>query len=44
MKKRPMFWMFLVSWTTVHLNFAYSYWVRGDAAVFTKYAAAVPDA
>ncbi len=43
MKNRPMFWLFLVSWTIVHLNFEYSFWLRGDAAVFTKYAAPGPD-
>jgi len=35
-----MFLVFLASWTLVHLGFEYSFWVRGDATIFTKYAAA----
>lgn len=38
-----MFVLFLVSWTVVHLGFEYNFWVRGDATIFTKYAASDAD-
>ncbi len=42
---RPyMFWLFLISWTLVHLNFEYRFWLGPGADVFSKYAAATgPD-
>lgn len=43
-KSRPyMFWLFLVSWTVVHANFEYQFWLGDSDAVFTKYAAASSD-
>lgn len=39
LRKRPMFLLFLASWTVVHLGFEYNFWVRGDASISTKYAA-----
>lgn len=39
-RRRPMFVLFLVAWTAVHAGFEYNFWVRGEATVFTKYAAA----
>lgn len=43
LRKRPMFVLFLLSWTVVHLGFQYNFWIRGDASIFTKYAAAGGD-
>ena len=43
LRQRPMFWLFLVSWTLVHLGFEYAFWVHGDARIFTKYAASGDD-
>jgi len=44
LSQRPMFVVFLVSWTLVHLGFEYNFWVRGDATIFTKYASAEANA
>lgn len=40
-RHRPyMFWLFLVSWTVVHLIFEYKFWLGAGTDVFGKYAAA----
>lgn len=38
---RPyLFWLFLLSWSAVHLRFEYEFWLGGGAAVFGKYQSA----
>lgn len=33
----PLFWIFALSYTTVHLIFEYKFWVTGGGAIFEKY-------
>lgn len=40
LKTTPMFFVFLVSYVTVHLHFEYNFWMLSDTTVFDKYAAA----
>jgi hypothetical protein len=32
-----MFWLFLISWSAVHLGFEWEFWLGGGAGVFGKY-------
>jgi len=36
---RPhMYWLFLISWTAVHIAFEHEFWMGGGDGVFAKYA------
>jgi len=37
LKRYPIFYLFMLAYTFVHLHFEYNFWVVGDAAVFAKY-------
>ena len=38
LRRWPMYWIFIVSYTVVHLHFERNFWVMGEAAIFAKYA------
>lgn len=35
--KHLMFWLFIVSYTLVHVNFEYKYWLTDERDIFGKY-------
>ncbi len=35
--KHLMFWLFIVSYTVIHINFEYQYWMTGERDIFGKY-------
>ncbi len=38
----PMYWIFVLSYTTVHAIFEYKFWIDGGGAIFAKYESAAP--
>ncbi len=35
--KHYMFWLFIVCYTVIHINFEYHYWLTNDRDIFSKY-------
>jgi len=35
--KHYMFWLFIVCYTVIHINFEYNYWLTNDRDIFGKY-------
>lgn len=40
LKSSPMFFVFLISYVSVHLHFEYNFWMLAETTVFDKYASA----
>ena len=44
LRKFPMFWLYVASYTIVHAIFEYKFWVTGGGAIFDKYQPVLLDA